>query len=365
MNKQTIIVLALAGALLTGLTIAQPPVPFLELPHTFQPNTPALSSQVNENFAAIQSAINTNRTDLDAQTAEIAALAAGPADLVTVSPSGADFTSVAAALASITDAAADRPFVVLVFPGVYEETDLVRVPAFVHLKGVSQSSVVIQGDRSAAQQNDDSTLVRLENDGRISDLTIHNRGASAAIAIGILADDLGEETVIERVNVRTDGTGGNGHFAILVRESDVVVRDSSLFASGASIVNTAFGSVGSTTFTAQPLLEGCQFDGVGTNSGFGLQLSRTAAQVNDSNISGQFRAVSNTVSGITLVRNCRVETLALSPVYEVTGSAAILSSTSFLVGGQPVGISTNFKYVHCFKSNHDPVTNGTGSDVTP
>jgi hypothetical protein len=48
---------------------------------------------------------------------------------------------------------------------------------------------------------------------------------------------------------------------------------------------------------------------------------------------------------------------------EQTGSAAVLLAGTQLIGSNPVGVSTNFKYVHCSKSNYDPVTDGTGSSI--
>lgn len=71
-----------------------------------------------------------------------------PAQSVTVAQSGAGFTSIQAAINSITDASSSKPYVVLIYPGFYNETIVCK--DFVHLQGIgsveySNSSVVIQG----------------------------------------------------------------------------------------------------------------------------------------------------------------------------------------------------------------------------
>lgn len=364
MQKRTLILTSVVSlALLSGWTIAQQQGLVFELPHSFQPNTPALSSEVNENFSAITDAINDSRTKIDEQTARVDALASGPADLIEVSPTGADFTSVAEALASITDASADRPFVVLVYPGVYTETELLLVPSFVHLKGLSRESVVIEGNRTAATQSDAAAIARLESDAKISDLTLINRGSTSTFAIGIVGDSLSSDTTVERVNVEVNTTGGVGHFAILMRDSDVTVRLAQLIAGGASAVNSAFVSTDSAAAFARPRIEQSVLIGLGPNSGFGMTLTLTAAIVVDSEIEGAFRGVSASQNGSTTITNSKVRTQGLNPVFEQNGSASILSATTGFTGGNPTGFASNFRYVHCFKSNFNPIVNGSGSSV--
>ena len=65
--------------------------------------------------------------------------------------SGAEFDSVAEALDSITDASADNPYVVLVFPGTYVETELVTVKEFVTLRGAGQNVTILRSERTASR----------------------------------------------------------------------------------------------------------------------------------------------------------------------------------------------------------------------
>ena len=361
LKTKTTAIAIVSACLLTGFAAAQSQGAFLTIPNFFQSGTPALASQVNDNFTAVADAVNANRADIDANTAATLS----PANTLTVSPSGAEFTSIAAALDSITENTEDNPFMVLVYPGVYEETSVLQVKPFVHLKGMSRSGVVVNVNRSSTQQSDEAAVVRLEDLGRISDMTLFNGGDSSTFAIGILGDQLSDNTTVERVDVTVDGNGGTGHFAMLVRDSDLRVRHSKLVSSGATTVNSAFGSTDSGGTFAQPLVENCELQGLGVNTGFGMQMTSTAATVTDCHVRGFFRAVSGGINGITTIRNCKIQTLGLNPAYEATGSASILSGNTFFISGNPVGLASRFKYVHCIKSNFNPVVNGTGSTVTP
>jgi hypothetical protein len=64
------------------------------------------------------------------------------AQVVTVAKSGGNYTSVAAALASITDNMASKPYVIEIAPGVYNEPQLV-MKRFVSITGASQYSVFL------------------------------------------------------------------------------------------------------------------------------------------------------------------------------------------------------------------------------
>ena len=82
-----------------------------------------------------------------------------PAQLVTVAKSGGDFTTIQAAINSILDASAAKPYVVKIYPGVYSEA--LTVKDYVSLSGVaSLGSIVIT--------NNDTVL-----SGTLSDLGLN------------------------------------------------------------------------------------------------------------------------------------------------------------------------------------------------
>ena len=371
----------LAAAVLTatvGSALAQGAAEEVALPHTFEAGTPARASEVNDNFRTLAEAASANAAKSAENSTRISGLESSlgeietaleslalPSNVITVGRDGADFTSVAEALSFTGDAGEDNPMLVRVLPGIFEESELVRVPAFVRLQGSGRGITVIRASRSSTQQNGESAVVELEDRASLSDLTIVNTGAGSTFAIGILAFGASRATIVRNVESSADGEGGTGHFGMRISESDITIVDSVLRASGASTVNTALGSTDSNGAFAQPLVKDSLLDGDGVNSGFGIQMTRTAIDVRDSEVSGQFRAISTSVAGISRVKNSRVETLGLAPVYQQTGSGAILSDNVFFVGGNAEGLASRFRYVHCVKANFAPVVNGDGSTVQP
>ena len=108
------------------------------VPHFFSANTPALAVEVNDNFKSLADAIDINGDLIDAM--------GRPANTLIVSPTNGDFDSVADAMDSITDSSASNPYLVRVFPGIYDETSTVVVPKFVELVGAGTSATVIRRD---------------------------------------------------------------------------------------------------------------------------------------------------------------------------------------------------------------------------
>jgi hypothetical protein len=71
-----------------------------------------------------------------------------PAQTVTVAESGGDFDSVKDAIDSITDAGSSKPYVVLVYPGVYLE-DPITLKAFVAVEGVAVGTAIVMPNNNA------------------------------------------------------------------------------------------------------------------------------------------------------------------------------------------------------------------------
>ena len=343
LSATEMIALVLLGV---GLSFAPVEAQTVTVPNQFVNGDVADADQVNENFAALEDAVNTIPI---------------PAKTVVVAKSGGHFDNVADAVSGITDAASDNPYIVRVHPGVYNETQAIVVPGFVHLAGSGAGITVIRRTAGDTSQTAEAAIVTLEDGAQLSDLSVENDGTNA-LAIGVLGFALDEGTRVDGVHALANGTGGTGHFAFLFYESNVVLRDSEGRAEGASVVNTAFGSVDSGGPFAQPRIERCRLEGNGGPSGLGMQLSATAADVFDSYIFGSGRAISTSGQGVSEVHNSVLR--SFDAIMEQTGSAVVLLAGVQVAGGTaPVGISSNFKYVHCFKNNYDPIVDGTGSDV--
>ena len=337
--------------------------PVTELPNTFVAGEKAIANEVNENFEMLRSAVVENRSSLQDLSSMVSQGAADkPSQTVVVAKSGGDFESVAAAVDSISDASVDKPYAVLVFPGIYDESDLVQVGPFIHLRGVSRDASIIRGDRTSNVQNNTAAIVELLDMSSISNLTVINEG-DAQLSSGIRCTAVSRDVSIEDVSVHVDGNGGVGHIAISAADSDVVLRNVLAVAEGASTLNAAFTSSDSNAGFAQPRILSSELRGLGSQSGVGAQVVNTALEIRDSLVRGEAVGVEANLAGLTRIFESRIETTGLNPAYRQSSAAAILSQGVHFVAGDADGIANQFRYVHCSKANFAPIVNGNGSAI--
>lgn len=296
------------------------------------------------------------------------------ARVITVAASGGDFTSVAAALASITSPSADSRYLVWVAPGVYAESDLVHVRPYVHLRGAGPNATVITSARAAGSPGEAAATARLDDNGRISDLTIRNTGAGA-FGIGVWSAGASRAAAIDGAVVEASGAGGSGRFAIYLSGAEPTIRDSVLRASGAAGfgtgVSAALGVTGTTGFP-QPRVEGSTLLGGGvdahgttcagsTGTGFGLQYTNAAAEIVDSLICGDHRAIFGGANGTARVERSKLMVSSTSGAYlvETTGAAAVSIAHSgvFHAGNKHTGTG-GLACVGAYKSNYTAASDG-------
>ncbi|MHB8790930.1 MAG: pectinesterase [Desulfobulbaceae bacterium] len=104
--------------------------------------------------------------------------------VVTVAAGDADFTDPAAAVNSITDASAAKPYLVQIDAGVYTLTQTLIMKPFVHIAGAGKDATTLTGAISTVSYDASSALVSGADNATLCDLTIENTGGGA-IAIAI------------------------------------------------------------------------------------------------------------------------------------------------------------------------------------
>ena len=265
------------------------------------------------------------------------------ANYIVVAKSGGDYTSVATALASITNAADDNPYLVYVMPGEYTETSLVEVKEYVHLQGSGPNATIIVSTRTNSTQNNNAATVELKDNGRISDMTVRNEG-TGTYGIALYSAQTSRDTIVDNVVAEAVGAGGTGHFAAYWNDAEATIRNSTLRASGATgfgtAINAAFGSVNISAGFPQALIENSYLLGGTTSSiincndgsgtGYGLMLSSSSPTVRNSHICGGHRGVSQLTNGHTQLQSATIKTSANSSAYlfEISASGSIKVASS-------------------------------------
>lgn len=285
--------------------------------------------------------------------------------VLTVATAGGDYTSVATALAAITDSSETNRYLVRVMPGTYTEADLVEVKSYVHVWGAGPNATVVTSSRSGATPGNGSATVDLWENGRISNLTIRNEG-TGTFAIALYSAETSRATVADNVVAEAVGAGGTGHYAAYWNDAEAIIRNSTLFAGGATgfgtAVNAAFGSVNIAGGFPQALIENSILMGGAasnlencndnTGTGFGMQLSNSSPLVRYSYICGGHRGIALYTNGNMQVQDSsiRVSSTGSAFLFEVSasGSISVAGSGVSYVGNKFTGAGTGLRCVHAY-----------------
>jgi hypothetical protein len=194
-------------------------------------------------------------------------------NVVVVAKSGGDYTSVQAAIASITDAAADNAYLVWVAPGMYNET--VTMKPYVHLQGAGQEATIITSATSDNVWPPTQATLLLASDTSLRDLTVANSGTGDVNA-AVLATAGVTPTLLADVTVRATGSG-TSNVAIMLTGSGTgaTLQQVTALAENGSGYNSALNNRNG----AAMVLHGGAFTGRGgewargvSNSGGGTKL---------------------------------------------------------------------------------------------
>lgn len=296
--------------------------------------------------------------------------------VIVVAKSGGNHTSVAVALNSISDASESNRYLVWVAPGVYTETELVDVGAFVHLRGAGPNVSVVASTRTGATPGTNAATARLGDNARISGIQIRNAG-TGNYGIAIWSDQATRNAVIEQVHALVNGSGGIGHYGAFLNDAEPQIRDSLFQATGASgfgtAVNAAIGIVNVSGGFPQPLIERSQLIGGNDNgktcvdatrTGFGLQMVNASPVVRQSMICGGHRGIFLGTNGNVQIQGSDLSVSSTTQAFliETTGSAAVTIATSgvFYVGNKFTGTG-GLVCVHSYKAGYTAATNGSTS----
>jgi hypothetical protein len=299
-------------------------------------------------------------------------------NVIVVAKSNGDFTSVVEAMNSITATSSSQRYLVWVGPGVYTETATVQVKPYVHLQGAGPNVTVIASTLGAASPNASAATAQLDDNGRISDLSLVNQG-TGTFGIAVHSTLATRGAVLDNVVAEANGSGGTGHYAVYLNDSEITIENSTLRASGAvgfgTAVNAAIGVVNISAGFPQPVIRNSVLTG-GNNdvhaktcagnsgTGFAIQGVNASPLIVDSYLCGDRRGIFLGTNGTAFVRRSEVwaSSTGGSFLFESTSSAAIVITHSgvFYVGNKYTGTG-GLVCTYNHLANSAPASDGTTS----
>ena len=174
-------------------------------------------------------------------------------NVVTVAKKNGDFTDPVAAMNSITDAAADNPYLIVIAPGVYTLTETLVMKRYVSITGSGEDVTILTGAISHDNSYSLGALVSVTMASRLAKLAVDNKGGgdySAAITVHrghvdrIVAKVSGSthnlgiytaDGITEKV--RASAYGGTEAYGIIITGRYGKTTDIDVYVSGATNLN--------------------------------------------------------------------------------------------------------------------------------
>jgi len=147
------------------------------------------------------------------------------------------FPLLSAALASISDATASKPYVIRIAPGVYTETSPVALKNNVDVEGSGQGTTTITCACGGDSYNGSSAAVSAGAiTAEIRHLTINNTGPSGSDSFGVYTTGVTNGS-FSMDNVTATSTGGTFNYGVSNFSSSPSIRNSAIAGTTYSIYN--------------------------------------------------------------------------------------------------------------------------------
>ncbi len=177
-------------------------------------------------------------------------------NVVTVAKKNGDFTDPVAAVNSITDAAADNPYLIVIAPGVYTLAETLVMKPHVSITGSGEDVTILTGT-IGSQYAENAALIKLASYLSLSNLTVRNTGSASSEVVGIYSHWNYRHTKMRKITIEVSGNGTN-HYGVFLNNSSVILDSVTINVSGASTRNIGIDSdtisSGGWSTTERPLL---------------------------------------------------------------------------------------------------------------
>ena len=187
-------------------------------------------------------------------------------NIITVAKANGDYSNPLAAVASINDASATNPYLIIIAPGEYTLTEGLNMKEYVSITGSGENVTKLIGAISSEDLEITSAIVQLNFNSTLSNLTVKNTGGNFN-SIGIIGRGI-HSCQLENVSIFVQGATKNYG---IYNSSNVKMANIFIKVSGGThgygIVNTPFYN---------PILNGVIISVVDTENAKGI-LNRTAS----------------------------------------------------------------------------------------
>jgi len=258
------------------------------------------------------------------------------AGVVIVAKSGGDYASIQAAIDSISDATEDKPYLVWVAPGVYEEQ--VTMAPYIHLQGAGQGATVIT-------KSDSSVTLYLAAYTSLRDLTVINDSTYYdTYAVRALASDNVMGTLVANVEAQALDSGTNSHGCALDgADTSVNLLDVTAYAQGGTYSYALEVLDGATA-----IVEGGSFIAGDSatrsyaiySSGLETTLEATDVRAVAESASGGSRGLVN--GGIAILRGGLYSAHSVSTAYGIHNTGSYADLETYSVTAEALGVNQTY-----------------------
>lgn len=262
-----------------------------------------------------------------------------------VAATGGDYTSLATAIAAISDATVDNPYLVIVGPGSFSLAAPITIPSGVHVRGSGMYTTTITSTHSSSPVSA-GCLINLSDGSSLSQLGIIASAStviSAAVcAASISASDLTDpatfQTRIDHVLIDVTGGGGTFHYGVYSNNADLLVSNSSITAANAN-VNYGIYFLASGSSRVSRVENTAVHSAANSSYGVLVSGSNQTTYVNGSNINGESVALYAS-SGHIQVAHSSVFSSTSYAMYASGATATIIANQIQIDGALNAGTAS-------------------------
>jgi hypothetical protein len=256
-------------------------------------------------------------------------------NVISVAKKNGDFSDPVAALASISDASINNPYIVVIAPGVYTLPSRLDMKEFVDVTGSGENVTRLVGVASSNELDDSCALVSLAENSTLSSLTVENTIAGGnSFMSGIYSFELNETARLYNVTATVIGAGLSTVMGVFNNSSSPSMTDVAAIALGSERYNIGVFNLASSA----PAMIHITATGKGGDYAIGINNNESSPTISDSVVTAsdantENRAIFNESSSFPLITNTNASASGVGLSYGVlnsnNSSATIRRSTLY------------------------------------